>query len=236
VRACASLAPQIERLSERVLLSTLPAQIDGQLVVGLSSDTLSPLGIEPQGTFLISGPAGSGRSSALLTLAQSMRRLDPTAELYHVGNPRSKMAKLPWWTGTFTGPDSADRLVTLAATLALQVTSQSTVAVFVENIAELASTAAEAALTDLIKLCLAENWLFVAEGETSTLSGSYGLLALAKSSRAGLALQPDSGDGITIFRTPFPSRLNRADFPPGRALLVGRGTTSVVQVGLPEDS
>lgn len=236
VRAGASPAPQIERLSERVLLSTLPAQIDGQLVIGLSSDTLSPLGIQPQGTFLISGPSGSGRSSALLTVAQSMRRLDPTTELYHVGNPRSKMAKLPWWTGSFTGTDSADRLATLAATLALQATSQSTVAVFVENIAELASTAAEAALTDLVKLCLAENWLFVAEGETSTLSGSYGLLALAKSSRAGLALQPDSGDGITIFRTPFPSRLNRADFPPGRALLVGRGTTSVVQIGLPEDS
>jgi S-DNA-T family DNA segregation ATPase FtsK/SpoIIIE len=157
-------------------------------------------------------------------------------ELYHVGNPRSRLAPLPWWTRSITGPDSAEHLGALAASLALQVTTKSKVALFVENISELAGTAAETTLADLVKLCLAENWLFVAEGETSTLSGSYGLLALAKSSRAGLALQPDSGDGITVFRTPFPSRLNRADFPPGRALLVGRGTTSVVQLGLPEDS
>lgn len=234
-RAGASVAPAIERLPERVLLSSLPGQISGAPVIGVCSDTLGPQGFEPSGTFLISGPSGSGRSSALITVARSLRRWDPSIELYHVGNPRSRLAGLPWWTRSITGPDSADHLADLAASLALQVTTRSAVALFVENISELAGTAAETALADLAKLCLAENWLFVAEGETSTLSGSYGLLALAKSSRAGLALQPDSADGITVFRTPFPSRLNRADFPAGRALLVGRGTTSVVQVGLPED-
>jgi S-DNA-T family DNA segregation ATPase FtsK/SpoIIIE len=53
---------------------------------------------------------------------------------------------------------------------------------------------------------------------------------VVKNSRTGLALQPDQGDGLSLYKTPFP-RTTRADFPPGRALLVARGATEVVQVG-----
>jgi S-DNA-T family DNA segregation ATPase FtsK/SpoIIIE len=60
----------------------------------------------------------------------------------------------------------------------------------------------------------------------------HGLIGAAKASCAGLALAPESGDDA--FRTQFPARLNRADFPPGRALHVVGGTTSVVQIGLPD--
>ena len=106
--------------------------------------------------------------------------------------------------------------------------------VLVESIAEFVNGQAEAPLQELVRLCLERSWLFVSEGETTTLaSGSLGLLAQAKTSRVGIALAPDSADG-PIFRTNFPPRLSRADFPAGRALYVSAGTTTVVQVGLPD--
>ena len=103
---------------------------------------------------------------------------------------------------------------------------------FIENIVEFVNGPADAALTELVRTCLASELLVVAEGETTTLnSGSIGLVAQIRLSRVGLALAPDSGDG-QVFRTNLPPRLSRADFPPGRALHVAGGKTTVVQVGL----
>jgi S-DNA-T family DNA segregation ATPase FtsK/SpoIIIE len=110
------------------------------------------------------------------------------------------------------------------------------VAVFVENIAEFVNSAADNLLQELAKVCLGNDFLFVAEGETSTLTASYPLYGPAKSGRTGVALQPEANDGLTVFRTGFPPRLNRADFPAGRALFVAAGRTTVVQLGMPDES
>jgi DNA segregation ATPase FtsK/SpoIIIE, S-DNA-T family len=75
----------------------------------------------------------------------------------------------------------------------------------------------------------------VVEGETSTLTGTAGLLGLVKGSRAGLALAPDSADGTTVYRTTFP-RTSPADRIPGRGLLVRAGRADLVQVALPDES
>jgi S-DNA-T family DNA segregation ATPase FtsK/SpoIIIE len=54
-----------------------------------------------------------------------------------------------------------------------------------------------------------------------------------RSARRGFALQPDQAEGDAIFRTSFP-RISRAEFPPGRGLLVEGGKTRKVQIALPD--
>jgi S-DNA-T family DNA segregation ATPase FtsK/SpoIIIE len=235
IRAGASAAPPIEKLSERVTLEELPAQVEKLPVIGLASDTLGPLAFEPRGSFLVSGPPASGRTTTLLALAQALRRWNPAVRLYYFGNKKSPLAALEFWTSRACGAEAVEeQAARLSTELPLLPSDGPPVAVFVESVSDYLGASAETALQGLAKVCSSEDWFFVVEGETSTLSSSYGLLGDAKSSRAGLALQPDPGDGTTVFRTNFPPRLNRADFPPGRALLVARGKTTLVQVGLPD--
>jgi DNA segregation ATPase FtsK/SpoIIIE, S-DNA-T family len=224
-------ARPIQRLTERVRLAELPATVGDQPVIGLSSETLGPLTFEPRGTMIIGGPPGSGRTTAMHAVAAALRRWDPAVDLHYFGNSGSTLTRLDLWTSVAAGAlDATEHAAELVAKLDPEGPP---VAVFVENIAEFHNGPADAALQDLVRLCLERSWLFVAEGETTTLgSGAHGLLGLAKLSRVGLALAPDSGDNI-VYRTNFPTRLNRADFPPGRALFVALGRTTVVQVGLP---
>jgi S-DNA-T family DNA segregation ATPase FtsK/SpoIIIE len=108
--------------------------------------------------------------------------------------------------------------------------------VFVENLINFHTTAADVPLATLVRQCLEQDLFVVGEGETSTLGvGGQGLIGVLRAGRQGLALAPATDDGLTVMRTPFPPRLNRADFPPGRALHVAAGRTAVVQVALPEE-
>ena len=85
----------------------------------------------------------------------------------------------------------------------------------------------------LVKACLDHDRFVVAEGETIFFSSSFGLPGLVKTSRSGLALQPDGIEGQTVFRSSFPA-FNRADQPEGRGFLVQRGRPEMLQVALPE--
>jgi len=104
--------------------------------------------------------------------------------------------------------------------------------IVVERMDDLAGTAAELPLTGLVKACLDLDGFVVAEGETIFFSSGFGLPGLLKSSRSGLALQPDGAEGQMIFRSSFPA-FNRADQPEGRGFLVQRGRPEMLQVALP---
>jgi len=104
-------------------------------------------------------------------------------------------------------------------------------AVVIERADDLAGTTAESALSILTKACLEGGQFVVAEGDTSFFSSNFGLPGLLKSSRSGLALQPDGIEGPTVFRASFPA-LNQADLPEGRGFLVQRGRTELLQVAM----
>jgi S-DNA-T family DNA segregation ATPase FtsK/SpoIIIE len=223
-------APPIRSLPERVPRRSLPPVVDKMPVIGISARTLEAATIEPRGSFIVTGPPGSGRTSTLGTLAECLRAWDPAARLFYFGGSRSALADLDLWTETALVPADIDGLAAQISTMVRNRTKdEPLVAVFVESVNEFSSGPFDAALSDMAKACQTEDQFIVFEGETSTLGGSYGLLGYAKSSRAGLALQPDQADGTTVFRTNFP-RVQRRDFPPGRGLLVGRGQTEVVQM------
>ena len=103
----------------------------------------------------------------------------------------------------------------------------------IEGLTDFLSGPAELPLQELIKVLRAGDHLLLAESETSTLSSSWPLIQAVRSARRGLALQPDQLEGDGIFRTAFP-RIARAEFPPGRGLLVEGGKTRKVQIALPD--
>jgi S-DNA-T family DNA segregation ATPase FtsK/SpoIIIE len=227
-------APAIRSLPSRVHLASLlevPHPRPG-LVIGLESDGLVPATVDVRGGFLITGPPGSGRSTALRTALASLRHSQPGAELHYFGHRRSPLASEPGWASvSLTVDQITEQAQRLVDRLVATPGRPGQLVVVVENAGDLVMSAAEMTLQSLVKLCLAEEQWFLAEGEVSTVRTSSGFLGLVKSSRRGLALQPDQESGGALFNTPFP-RTNRAEFPEGRGFLVAAGRADVVQVAL----
>jgi len=226
-------APPILSLTTGVQLSDLPVEVNGCPVLGVGSAGLTALPFEPRGSFVVTGPSGSGRTTSLASMARSLSRWDPAMRLYLVTPRRSSgLAALPCWAEVAAGTDA---IVTMASRLQaeLQEGAQTgTMAVLVERMDDLAGTVAEMPLSGLVKAALDQERLVVAEGESIFFSSSFGLPGLLKTSRSGLALQPDGVEGQSVFRTSFPA-CNRADQPEGRGFLVQRGKPEMLQVALP---
>ncbi len=227
-------APPVRKLEDRVPQDSLAGERDGLPVLGRGSDDLEPFPFDPRGAFLVMGPPGSGRTTALHALAVALRRWRPAIPLYYFGSRRSRLAALPLWTDTATGAEEiAERARTLTDTLA---GAAGPAAVFVENLGGLHNSVADVPLAALLRQCLEQDLFVVGEGETSTLgAGGPGLIGTIRSGRQGIALAPATEDGLSVMRTAVPPRLSRADFPPGRGLYVAGGRTAVVQVALPEE-
>jgi len=252
-------APPIRSLADRIRMEDLPTEVRGHPVLGIASTSLSPLPLEARGTFVVTGPSGSGRTSSLSAMARSLRRWDPHRKLYLLTPRRSsELSTGVDWTEVAAGPDP---IVALASRLLAELqpdpsdqhhdrghdpcqdqahdhlharTYPGPVAVVIERADDLAGSVAEPALSSLIKACVDNGHFVVAEADTSFFSSNFGLQGLLKSSRSGLALQPDGIEGPTVFRASFPA-LNQADLPEGRGFLVQRGRPELLQVALAGD-
>ena len=144
----------------------------------------------------------------------------------------SELTALSEWTKVAAGPDA---VVALATRLQAELHGGShpgPMAVVVERVDDQVGTAAEPPLRGLVKACIDHDRFVVAEGETAFFSTHFGLPGLVKTSRSGLALQPEGIEGQTVFRSSFPA-LGRADLPEGRGFLVERGRPELLQVALP---
>ena len=224
-------APPIGNLAESVSLADLPTEADGRPVVGLGSTALAPFGFDPRGSFVVTGPSGSGRTTSLAALAVSLHRWNSRARLY-LFTPRrsSTLLTLPVWAEQAVGPEACAELA-MRLSAALQGDAPAApLAVFLERADDLAGGAADGALTTLAKACIDAEQLVVAEGETPWFGSNFGLPGLLKTSRSGLVLQPEGIESQTIFKNSFPA-FNRAEMPAGRGFLVQRGNTELVQVG-----
>jgi len=227
-------AAPIGALTERVLMDALPSRIDGRPVLGVGSATLLPLAFEPRGSFVVTGPSGSGRTTSLASLARSLHRWSPAMTLYFFTPKRSsELAALTEWTEVAAGLDAVVALSTRLQAELHEGGHAGPTAVVIERVDDLAGTAAESSLSGLVKACIDNQHLVAAEGEVMFFSSSFGLAALLKTSRSGLVLQPEGVEGQTVFRSSFPA-LSRTDLPQGRGFLVERGRPELLQVALPE--
>lgn len=227
-------APPIERLREIVHLNELPAEMSGLPVIGIAEDTLAPVVIEPSGSFVITGPPGCGRTTALSTVAAAIRRWRPESTLVFFGQQGSTASDLiPWYASALGAQEVADMAASLAENVRLGKYESGLLAVIIDGLTEFLNTPADLPLQDLAKAMVSHRQFLVTEGEPSALSGSWPLLQQVKVGRRGLALQPEQVEGPPVFKTVFP-RVNRAEFPAGRGLYVKAGKTEVVQVAMPD--
>ena len=229
-------APAIERLPSAVRAESLPAIVDGKPVLGISDETLGPIGIDIGGLFVVTGPFGSGRSTTMRTIIRNVRASRPSAQFCLIVAGRSELRDATDWAATSNDSEEA-------AELALRLTERFAVAsrirdveggdpeviIVVENVGDLEGLPADGAVARLIRLARRAGILVLAETDTVTGMSSWATQAELKTARAGILLQPDEGDGMSLFRVHLP-RVTRAEFPVGRGILVTSGRLERVQV------
>jgi S-DNA-T family DNA segregation ATPase FtsK/SpoIIIE len=225
-------APRIQRLPEQVDLDVLPAGSPDLPVIGVDDETLQPAEIMAKGPLLLSGPPGSGRTVALVTLAYALRRSNPDTELVYIGSRRSAVASLPIWNRSVVGADD------LAAVMEDLVEHSSgnpgKLAIFIEGLTEFTDTVAESGVSQLVTASIkADQWV-IGESETSTWSSAWSLSQPFKSGRRGLLVNPGDIEGDSLLNTSI-GRVS-PEFIPGRGYIVGRGKARKLQIALPPEN
>ncbi|MGY1812874.1 FtsK/SpoIIIE domain-containing protein [Blastococcus sp. SYSU D00820] len=225
-------APEIGRLPSRVALSTLPVAVGDLPVVGIGDEDLQPIAFDPRGATILSGPGGSGRTTALATLALAVHRWQPRARLVYLGNPRSPLVSALPWAACAT---DVEGIAAVAKDVLAQVEDAAAPFHFVvlERLADLNATSAETTIAALVTALRTGGHGVVGDGETGQLTGFQAPMQALRADRKGVALMPEALDGTSLFQAPFGNPA-RAEFPPGRGFLVVRGTVRKVQLAVPE--
>ncbi|HEY0261360.1 MAG TPA: FtsK/SpoIIIE domain-containing protein [Lacisediminihabitans sp.] len=233
-RAGVVRAPSIGSLPKEYGIADLPTEVGGVPVLGIGDTDLGPLGFDPEGTLLLAGPPASGRSTAMLGLAQSIARFDPAARLYYLGNSRSRLAEAVSWEDRAT---TTDAVAMLAKDLAAAIADEDTegrIVVFIESIGDFLQTPADSAIVELARAAKRSTHLVIAEAEMSAWGSSWPLMGEFKNARRGFLLQPESVEGDILLKTQLP-RLIRSEFPPGRGMYIAKGRFARVQLPLPQE-
>jgi S-DNA-T family DNA segregation ATPase FtsK/SpoIIIE len=234
VKAGASPAPAIERLTEQVLLNTLPGAPGESIVIGVADDSLAPVATPGSGSFVIAGPPGSGRTTTLLALATSLHRDKPQMELYHLSARRSPLSSLALWKKSADSMDEARALVqTLTTRIAGGKLLPGEIAIFIEHITDYHESELERDVEALIKAAVRAEQFIAGEAESSTWNQAYSVGRPMRAARRGIILQPDDVDS-DLLKASF-GRI-RGDVPPGRGYLVGGGRSRKLQVATTDET
>ncbi|WP_104092060.1 FtsK/SpoIIIE domain-containing protein [Arthrobacter sp. GMC3] len=225
-------APRIESLPESLDLNVLPAAEHGHVMIGVDDFNLEPAGLSANGALMLTGPPGSGRTTALVTLAEALKRSTPGTRRVYFGSRKSAIANLPVWDEAFTTNHGvAPELQRLIECVEAETHP---VAFFIEGVTEFTDSEAEMDLVTLIKAAVKANHLVVGEAESSTWAGAWSLSSLFKAGRRGLLMNPGDLEGDTLMSTPL-GRIYNNKFIPGRGYIVGRGKAFKLQVATTMD-
>lgn len=231
-RAGVPEAPSIDRLPERVELADLRSVVAGRPVIGLADETLAEITVEPRGAFMVSGPMGSGRTTAMLTIASGIAALENPMRLVRFSARRTPLTGLPIWDVEGSDPESVRELAAqLRRTVESGAVGEGRLALFVDGVADFTGTGIESELDTLIRACLREGQFVVGENESTSWSQAYVLAQPFKAGRRGLLLQPGDMDGESLLGTGL-GRIRRTDFPAGRGFLIHGGRAMKLQVAL----
>jgi|GEM_PF-3184274 len=226
-------APPVQRLSDRVALADLGESTADAALFGLADDDLRPVAIEPRGAFVIAGPPGSGRTTALDTIATSVAAAGGRRTVL-LSARRSPVARRSHWSIAADTPEALEKAV---RTLIAEVDTGAIppTALFIENLADFSGNPVEYDLERVIKAHIKAESLVVGEAETSTWSQAYTLGQPLRAGRRGLLVQPDDSDGDTLLNTSL-GRIRRGTLPPGRGFLVERGRARKLHVAVAGES
>ena len=218
-------------LSQQIDPASLPKDVNGLPVLGISDDTLQPLPFDPTGAFLLAGPPASGRTNALRWLIRSVDTTVPKTTKFYIGNSRSVIGTLPGWEATARTIEDATDLAKEITAMVADPSTKGKVVIVLEQIADFLSTPADSSIVELIKAVKRSDHFLIAESETSQWGSSWPILGEVKSARTGFLITPDGIEGETILKTGLP-RVSRNDFPPGRGYFIARGKATRVQLPL----
>ncbi|MGA7204591.1 MAG: FtsK/SpoIIIE domain-containing protein, partial [Specibacter sp.] len=225
-------APRIESLPESLDLNVLPAATPGQVLIGVDDVTMEPAGLAATGALMLTGPPGSGRTTALVTLAEALKRSTPGTRRVYLGSRKSAVANMPVWDEAFTGNHGVEQELQRLIELVESETGE--IAFFLEGVTEFADSEVEMDLVNLIKAAVKANHFVVGEAESSTWAGAWSISGLFKAGRRGLLMNPGDLEGDTLMNTPL-GRLTHNKFIPGRGYVVGRGKAFKLQVATTMD-
>jgi S-DNA-T family DNA segregation ATPase FtsK/SpoIIIE len=183
------------------------------------------------GTFVIAGPRGSGRSTALLTVAASLLSGGRAPSLCVVSPRRSPLRSLAGQSGihVLTSLDS------LAGELAdVLADASGPLALIIDDAELLTDTSASARLDRVVRSATDNELLIVIGGTTSELSRRFsGWIFDARQSRSGLLLWPSSAADGEVLDIRLPRSIGSGHAPPpGRGVLAVRGNWTNIQVFL----
>ena len=225
-------APGIDALPESLDLNVLPAAAPGHVMIGVDDFNLEPAGLAAHGALMLTGPPGSGRTTALVTLAEALKRSTPATRRIYLGSRKSAVAGMPVWDESFAGNQQVEpelrRLIAEAESEAGQL------AIFIEGVTEFSDTEVEMDLVTLIKAAVKGGHFVVGEAESSTWAGAWNLSGLFKAGRRGVLMNPGDLEGDTLMNTPL-GRIHHNKFIPGRGYVVGRGKAFKLQVATTMD-
>lgn len=225
-------APGVARLPDSFTLDSLPPFVGEHATIGLRDLDLAPVGLPLRSPLMLAGPPGSGRTTAFVTLATTLRRAGRT-QLVYLSSRRSSLSALDLWDQQASDPeDVVELLKELTTALQEDRVAPGGLTVMIENYTEMTGTPAEKPLEAFVKLAVRREQLVVGEAETSTWAKAFTLAGPFKSGRNGILLTPGDTDGDVLMNTGL-GRMRRKDFPPGRGFLITAGRAAKIHVALP---
>ena len=198
----------------------------GWALVGVGGDELRPCGVDLDidgPAFVIAGPAGSGRSTALATMGRWL--LGQGRRAVVIAHRRSPLRALGDDPGVLAVLGSDD-----ASALDVHLAAHPDLVVLADDAETLHDTAVERPLLALLRADAEGGAAVLLAGSAAEMSACFrGLTVEARRPRTGLllgAMAPADGDLLGV-------RLPRSDAaPPGRGVLVVRGRLAPVQVAI----
>lgn len=226
----ASDPPNIGVLPDRLGLSAIRADADLP-IIGIRDSDLGPARLEVSAGLLgIFGRRASGRTTALLAVADALRRWDSRFRTLLLTREQPPNPVFGSWTRTATETEEVAQLVVELADRADETTR---FAVFLDDYTDYLDTPLDSAMAKLIPVTRESPVLVVISGDVDTVRSAFGsdVLKQVKRSRSGLLLMPDSMDGDTLGAS-----LPRTDkqFIPGRGYAVSPRSLELIQVAVSE--
>ncbi|MDR0847638.1 MAG: FHA domain-containing protein [Propionibacteriaceae bacterium] len=227
-------AEGVERLATFISMNALPDAVSSRPILGIAEESLEPLSFTPQGGFIVAGMPGSGRTTALRSLAQVLRRWDKRVPMYFIGPARSEIHAEPLWNDTAKSNAEISTLAADIMPLLEQVaTDRPAVILMVESLTEFIGTDSENTIVSLIRAARRNGHFVIGESEIAGWGSAWPIVTEIRNGRRGVVLQPDQEHGDGLFRVSFP-RVKRADFPLGRGIFVDSGKFCTVQLPFPD--
>ena len=221
-------APAVGTLPERVARTDLPAPARLGAVLGIGSDALAPVAVDLAADhFLVAGPLRSGRSTALLTSAASLRAGTPGLELHLLAPRRSELPGALAWTSVAEGGEACRAAAERLLALLDRPAGAPPALIVVDDGGELGEPAA---LETLVRRGRDVEVRVLAAAETQAAQRAYGgWLRELRNARRALLLQADPDTDGELVGVKLPRDGGPAPRP-GLGWLVAPGALELVQV------